>query len=182
MVRRAVSATALIASLVALTGCDGDRRDWSTAQFAPSLEPSWGVRETDGRLQIWTGSPCVGITQISLSHNMGGPKLVLKPIRPEGAAVEYLTLGGPYPGLAVAESWPDGLDWRSADQLVLQVDGKDVHFGSTTQVSDITAGSPGHPQDTYWFDGVGWMSPADVAAQDGKTFTAVCTPDPLPKS
>jgi hypothetical protein len=175
--RRCVAVIGAVGALIISSGCNGEQR-YDPPPGAPSLLPSWGARETDGKLQIWTGTPCVGITKLSLGHDMGGPDLVLTATGSQGANVEYLTLGGPYPGFRVTESWPAGTDWRSADQLVLQVDGKDVTFGATTEVSDIVKGSPEHSADTYWFDGVGWLNPSDVAAKDGKEFAAVCTPNP----
>ena len=177
MIRRRFAVAVAVAALVASSACDSEK-GYRPPPGAPSLLPSWGARETDGKLQIWTGTPCVGITKLTLGHDMGGPDLVLTAAASEGASVEHLTLGGPYPGFRVTESWPAGMDWRTADQLVLQVDGKDVTFGATTEVSDIVNGSPDHPADTFWFDGVGWLNPADVAAKDGKDFAAVCTPNP----
>jgi hypothetical protein len=168
---------AAVSVLLTLTACDDDNR-WSTAPGAPTLRPSWGARETDGQLKIWTGSPCTNITKFSLGYNMGGAELTLTAMRPEGAHVEHLTLGGPYPGFTVSESWPAGTDWHSAKELVLQVDGRSADFGAGTRVAEIVDGSPEHPVDTYWFQGVGWLNPSDVAAKDGKEFAAVCTPNP----
>lgn len=176
-IRPRMALLAAVGVLLTLTGCDDDK-GWDPPPGAPSLLPVWGARETDGKLKIWTGSPCTGITTISLGYNMGGSELRLMSVRPDGADVEYLTLGGPYPGFRVTESWPADTDWRRADQLVLQVDGKGVTFGSGSRVSEIVDGSPDHPPDTFWFDGVGWLTSADVAAKDGKDFAAVCTPNP----
>jgi hypothetical protein len=175
MMRRYV--VALAVAVLGLSGCN-DEHGYDPPPGAPSLLPVWGARETDGTLRISMGSPCTNVKTITVSHNMAGPRLILTSSRPEGASVEYLTVGGPYPGFTVTEQWPAGLDWRSADQLVLQVDGKGVTFGATTRVSDIVDGSPNHPADTYLFEGAGWLNPADVAAKDGKDFATVCTPNP----
>ncbi|MGA5463862.1 hypothetical protein [Mycobacterium sp. NPDC050041] len=177
MIRRWFAVAMAVAALVSSSACESEK-GYRPPPGAPSLLPVWGARETDGKLQIWTGAPCTGITTLSLGYNMGGPELRLASIRPEGADVEYLTLGGPYPGFTVTESWPADTDWRRADQLVLQVDGTGVNFGSGSRVSEIVDGSPDHPPDTYWFDGVGWLTPAGVAGRDGKDFAAVCTPNP----
>jgi hypothetical protein len=181
VIRRWAAVLVAIGVLVTMSGCRDDGR-WSTAPGAPSLQPTWGARVTDGLLQIWMGSPCLAVTRIVLGHNFGGPDLVLTANSPDGAAVERLTLGGPYPGFTVAEDWPSGLNWRSADQLVLQVDGEGVNFGASSNVAKIVDGSDDHPEDTYWFDGVGWLNPSEVAEQDGKTFAAVCTPNPAQDS
>ncbi|MGA5546325.1 hypothetical protein ACPCIR_31245 [Mycobacterium sp. NPDC051198] len=114
----------------------------------------------------------------------GGYELVLTATDPAGAEVEHLTLGGPYPaGLQVIQPWPSDTDWRLAGRLTLQVnafpiDAQPVDFRATTTVSDIVDGSPVHPEDTLWFDDVGWLDKAGVAERDGKTFTTACASDP----
>jgi hypothetical protein len=168
-----------VTTLVAATGCDSwGREGYDPPPGAPSLLPAWGARETNGQLRIWLGTPCSGITEIALTHGFAGPELVLVSTDPAGANVEHLTLGGPYPGLRAIAEWPAGTDWRSADQLLLQTDGVGAHFGASSKVSDIVAGSSSHAEDTYWFEGLGWLTPADVAAQNGKTFATFCTPNP----
>jgi hypothetical protein len=51
-------------------------------------------------------------------------------------------------------------------------------WGSHTNLATVIGESGQHPEDTYWFQDVGWLNPAQVAAQDGKTFLATCTADP----
>jgi hypothetical protein len=51
-------------------------------------------------------------------------------------------------------------------------------WATSTDLAEVIKGSRQHPADTYWFQDVGWLNPADVAAKDGKTFLATCTPDP----
>lgn len=174
--RRCLVAMAVAVVALSASGCE------TRAPFAPTLTTSWGARVTDGKLQIWTGAPCVAVKKISLSHDSEDAELVLTATDPAGADVEHLTLGGPYPaGLQVTRPWPQGVDWRTAKELTFQLDAfppgaKSVVFGAGTEVSEIIDGSPNHPADTYWFTGVGWLTPADVAAKDDKTFTSVCTP------
>ena len=38
--------------------------------------------------------------------------------------------------------------------------------------------SADHPDDTYWFQGVGWLNPDEVKKQDGKTFLRHVHPEP----
>ncbi len=172
---RTIAATAVVA-LVA--GCHwGD--DWSPeAPFAPSLRPAFGARVTDGQLRIWTGSQCVGVTRLALTFEPDRAQLVLTAPPDRPAAVEYLTLGEPYPGLAVSEPLPDGFDWRSADSVRISVYGGGDSWGSYANIANVVEESDQHPSDRYLFEGVGWLNAADVAAQDGKTFLATCTPDP----
>ncbi len=49
---------------------------------------------------------------------------------------------------------------------------------TTTELAEVIKGSAEHPDDTYWFQGVGWLNPAQVKKQDGKTFLATCTDSP----
>ena len=103
---------------------------------------------------------------------------------PQGksADVERLTLGGPYPGLEVTEPLPDGFDWRKQESVDFWVDSEPASWGSSVNIAEVLKGSAEHPDDTYWFQDVGWLNPAEVAAQDGKTFLATCTPDPAKAS
>ncbi|MCV7284326.1 hypothetical protein H7J87_03190 [Mycolicibacterium wolinskyi] len=165
----------------AVTACGGND-DWSpSAQFAPSLQPAFGARVTDGQLRIWTGSPCTGVTRLALTFNpdqADRADLVLTSPTNEGAHVEHLTLGGPYPGLEISEPLPDGFDWRSARSLRMVISASRDGWGSTSDLTQVVTGSTQHGTDAYWFQDIGWLTAADVAAQDGKTFLATCTSDP----
>lgn len=170
-----VVATAVFA-LVA--GCHGGDAWNPEAQVAPSLRPAFGARVTDGQLQIWTGSPCVGVTRLALTFEPDRTELVLTAPTERPATVEHVTLGGPYPGLKVSEPLPEGFDWRNTDSVRISVYGDGDSWGSYANIADVVEGSEQHPNDTYLFEGVGWLDAAEVAAQDGKTFLATCTPDP----
>ncbi|ORW79221.1 hypothetical protein AWC26_16650 [Mycobacterium shimoidei] len=171
MMRR-VGALLVLAALV--TGCDPLGK--------ASLDPAFGARVTDGKLRIWTGSRCVGVTDISISFEPGRAELKLSSRSETGVDVEYFTLGGPYPaGLEISKPLPDGFDWRAEKSMFLSPHGGSSHWGTSTDLAEVLKGSDQHPADTYWFQGVGWLSPADVAAKDGKRFLAVCTPDPAKK-
>jgi len=171
----AVAATVVVTLLAACQGEDNWRPD---APFAPSLRPAFGARVTDGRLHIWTGSRCVGVTRLALTFEPDRTELVLTAPPQRPATVEHLTIGGPYPGLEVSEPLPDGFDWRKAESLRLSVYGGVDGWGSYADITEVVEGSSDHPNDTYLFREVGWLSAADVAALDGKTFLATCTPDP----
>jgi len=174
-VSAALAATTVVAVLAACHGGD----DWSPdAQFAPSLRPAFGARVTDGRLHIWTGSRCVDVVRVMLTFEPDRSRLVLTAPRERPASVEHLTLGGPYPGLEVTEPLPDGFDWRNAESIRISVDGDTVSWGSSVTVADVVEDSGQHPRDSYYFERVGWLNADDVAAQDGRTFLATCTPDP----
>jgi hypothetical protein len=172
----------LVAVVVAVVaGCHGGN-DWHpNAPFAPSLRPAFGARVTDGKLQIWTGSRCTGVKRLALAFEPNRAELVLT--SEPGADVEHLTLGGQYPGMQVSHPLPDGFDWHNEESMRISIYGGPGGggLGSSTDLTEVIEGSEQHPVDTYWFQGVGWLDPADVAAKDGKTFLATCTPDPAKK-
>ena len=177
MIRPAVVAATVVVAL--LTACRAGDDGWHPeAPFASSLRPAFGARVTDGQLRIWTGSRCAAVTRLALTFEPVRAELVLTAPNEHPAAVEHLTLGGPYPGLDVSAPLPEDFDWHSADSLRISVYGGTDGWGSTADLAEVKARSADHPPDTYWFQGVGWLDPADVAAQDGTTFLATCTPDP----
>jgi hypothetical protein len=156
-----------------LTTCSPD------PEKRPPMPPAFGARVSDGAVRIWTGASCASTTGLTLVFDPSGAMLQMGGAR-EGASVdfEHFTVGEPYPGLKVTQPLPEGFDWRSQKTLVLSVDGQHSHAGLETDLTEVIKGSAGHPEDTYWFQDVGWLSPGDVAAKDGKTFLATCTPSP----
>jgi hypothetical protein len=167
---------AALIALLAVCGCDDDRAPW-----APSLQPAFGARATDGQLRIWTGSRCFGVTRLALAFDpdqTDRADLVLTSLDRGGADVERLVLGGPYPGLEVSKPLPEGFDWRGAKSVRITISGGSQGWGSSSTLAEVVRGSAEHADDTYWFQGVGWLDPAEVAAQDTKTFLATCTHDP----
>jgi hypothetical protein len=124
--------------------------------------------------------PCVGVTRLSLT-GPDGAELVLTAPHERPATIEHLTLGGPYPALEVAKPLPEGFDWRRTDSVRISVYGGVDSWGSYADIAEVVEDSPQHPNDTYLFQGVGWLNAADVAAQDGETFLATCTADPAKK-
>lgn len=171
----------LVLVVVLLAGCRTEQGWHPSAPFAPSLRPAFGARVTDGQLRIWTGSPCVG-TRFAFAFEPSRAELVLTSAVEKGAEVEYLPLGGPYPsGLVMSQSLPEGFDWRGQESMRISIYGGAYSYGgwgSTTDIAEVIQGSGQHPADTYWFQDVGWLNPAEVAAQDGKTFLATCSRDP----
>lgn len=74
---------------------------------------------------------------------------------------------------------PPGVDWRKADAVRINVDGVETGgWGTTTELTEVIKEFPGHPDDTYRFQSVGWLDPDEVAARNGKTFPTTCTRAP----
>ncbi len=151
--------------------------------FSPSLPQAYGARMTEGELHVWTGSRCTDTKKVVFSFDPQGIRFILESdnfIRTTnkkvGTDVEYMTLG-PNPGWTVIQPLPPGFDWRTAKSFRFLGAGLGEE---AVDIATIVEESAQHPPDTYWFQGIGWLSPADVAAKDGKTFLAACTPDPNP--
>ena len=179
---RVRAVVAVIVAIIALVpGCRSN--NWEqTAPFAPSLRPAFGVRVASGKLQFWLGTPCSAVTNVVITFDPfkdNEAELQLAPAPGFAPEVDRLVVGGPYPGLTVSTPLPAGFDWRSAKEVMLGVHTLGVDgWGSTSQLSEVVNGSAQHPDDSYWFQDVGWLNPAEVAAQNGKTFLTTCTPDP----
>ncbi len=170
-----------------LSGCHRSSDDasqgggWNpSAQFAPSLRPAFGARMTDGQLQIWTGSSCVGVTRLAITLDAGKANKAETVLTAGsgGATVERVTLGTAPQGLTVKDALPAGYDWSTASTAALSLYGPAATWGSSVDLAQVRSGSASHPANTYFFQGVGWLDAAQVAAQNGKTFLATCTLDP----
>lgn len=146
----------------------------------PSLPVGVGVRVTDGQLRFWTGTPCQRVDWVVVRFSPGpGGRLQL--VAPPGRAteVEYLTLDGPYPGgLTVKEPLADDFDWRTAKNVMLTVEPTDAPGGTPAELAEVISGSADHPEDTYYFQDIGWLNPEQVAAENGTSMLTICTKDP----
>lgn len=164
-----------------MTGCQRDFRGppddgWSpAAQFAPSLRPTFGARVTDGELWISLGPGCDRISKLTLRLDWDGPMLVLTGTR---AKLEHFPLLGPYPGLQVATALPPDVDWRKAQTIHLDVEGGPGGFPGQTPVAEVVEGSAGHPADTYFYQGMGWLTESEAADRDQRRYLAPCSKDP----
>lgn len=143
----------------------------------PTVPRSFGARVTNGRLAIWTGSRCPLTTEVILTFQPGQADLVLK-AQSAGRDFERLTVGEPSADFDTVHDLPRGFDWRTAQSLLLRVDADHAGWPTTTQLAEVFRGSPLYADDTYFFQGVGWLNPAEVAAKDGTFFLGTCTPDP----
>jgi hypothetical protein len=173
---------------MALVGCGPFRLDNPMETSVPSSK--FGIRLVDGDLKIWTGSPCEGVTEINLIFTAPpDDRTELQLYTPTagrgftpGVEVEYVSLGGPHPGLQVSKALPPDFDWRAANRLSIHVGGPPVARGADIDfppiVAEITEHSSEHSEDTFFFPGLGWLDPAEVAAGDGREFLTLCTPDP----
>ncbi|WP_410870897.1 hypothetical protein [Nocardia sp. A7] len=178
--RRRVACAALLVVAV-IAACD------STAQFAPSLPPAAGFRVDDGVLKLWTGTPCDGVTGMTLIFDSGTSESTEQvwtaPL--PGVLVERMDLlrtaggsatntGGP---LQLQQPLPADYDWTKADSLVFSVDGPKAN-GARLDVGQVLRESAQHPSESYLFGQRGWMNAADVQRENQKSFLTVCTPDP----
>ena len=175
-----VCAALLVASVA--TACDTEE-----APFAPSLPVAAGFRVDDGVLKLWTGTPCRGVTGVTLIFDSGTEKSTEQTWsapRP-GVALERMDLLSTAQGsspdsaepLQVEKPLPAGYDWTKADSIVFSVDGPRA-YGARVDVDQVLAESARHPSGSYLFGQVGWMDASDVQRENRKSFLTVCTPDP----
>jgi len=157
-------------------------RDWNRAPYGPILQPAFGARVTDGRLEIWPGPGCVGITRVGITFEPSNAQLVLNSSDKQGVDLDRFELGGPYPaGLQVSKPLPVGYDWRTSRSIRLSLDGGSSAWGTATDTAEVVKGSPNHADGTFWFQDVGWLNSDEVVARNGKTFLASCTHNPPKK-
>jgi hypothetical protein len=170
-----VAAGAALLLLLGGTGCSIVGDDPEVA----SLPPVFGARVTDGRLQLSTGTPCPDASRVIVNFNPGSDRLILEPEPGPSATVATLTIGGPYPGLSPTEDLPAGFDWQRTQEVLLTVDSEPAGAGSTpVRIADFADASVDHPPDSFYYPGVGWLGPEEVADRNGRSLLTVCTPDP----
>lgn len=176
---RVVCAALLMVAVTA--ACD------TKAQFAPSLPPAAGFRVDDGVLKLWTGTPCLGVTGLTLIFDVGTTQSTTQrwtAPRP-GVPVERTDLlrtnGGSLPdtgeGLQVQQPLPVGYDWTKAESITFYVDGPKSN-GGKVNVAQVLRESAQHPTESYLFGQQGWMDASDIQRENKKSFLTVCTPDP----
>jgi hypothetical protein len=176
---RVVCAALLVTSAAA--ACDTE------AQFAPSLPPAAGFRVDDGVLKLWTGTPCGGVTGVTLIFDSGtstSAQQVWSAPQP-GVSLERMdlltTVQGSSPDgaepLQVKKPLPTDYDWTKADSIVFSVDGPTA-YGARVDVDQVLSESAQHPSESYLFGQTGWLDASDVQRENKKSFLTVCTPDP----
>ncbi|WP_280391063.1 hypothetical protein [Nocardia brasiliensis] len=173
-------ACAVLLMAAATAACD------TRAQYEPSLPPAAGFRVDDGVLELWTGTPCPGVTALTLTFDSGTEKSteqVWTAPRP-GVLVEHMDLlssaGRPAPDtgpLQVRTPLPAGYDWTKAGSLHFAVDGP-PSYGARVDIDRLLRESAQHPSASYLFGGRGWMDAAAVQRENRKSFLTVCTSDP----
>jgi len=157
------------------------------AQYAPSLPPAAGFRVEDGVLKLWTGTPCHGVTGLTLIFDSGtqeSTEQVWTAPRP-GVLVEHMdllrTTGATPPDtlgpLQVQNPLPADYDWTKAGSIAFSVDGPKA-YGARVDVAQVLRESAQHPSGSYLFGQRGWMDASDVQRENQKSFMTVCTPDP----
>lgn len=165
---------------------EGDGREFMTSctpdpvRSKPTPE-QFGVRVTDGRLQMWAGRRCVDVYEVYTFFSREGqdpPQVKLELLGDGPTDFSMLTLGDPVPGLAVRTALPPGYDWRQAQRMTLGVRIDGVARGSNIETAEPFTRSDRYPADTFWFEGVGWLTPDQVARFDGSRFVDLCTTDP----
>lgn len=134
-----------------------------------------GVRVTDGTLRFWTGTPCPYDAGVIISFQPGQAETILQKKDHPREDVEYLTLDQPNPEFTVTHPLPRDFDWRTAKTVLFRlIDTNGLVWSKTTELATPIAESAQHPPDTYYFEGIGWLNPAEVAARDGTSMDTIC--------
>ena len=178
---RAACAALLVTAMASVTAaCDTE------AQFAPPLPPAAGFRVDDGVLKLWTGTPCLGVTGLTLIFDVGtGHSTEQRWTAPQpGVPVERMdllrTAGGSSPengaGLQVQKTLPVDYDWTKADSITFYVNGPKAN-GAKVDVARVLRESAEHPSGSYLFGQRGWLDATDVQRENQKSFLTVCTLD-----
>ncbi|MDA4086562.1 hypothetical protein MHAS_03743 [Mycolicibacterium hassiacum DSM 44199] len=178
---RLVGVAVCVVAALSLAGFSGCHRSNRLTFYKPSLPPVFGARVTDGKLQLWTGTPCERVHHVTILFSpFTGDRLQLETPPDRATTVEYLTLGGPYPGgLTVTEALREDFDWRTKEKILLSVEPTEGAGSDQIELATIIAESPDHPEDTYYFPGFGWLNREQVAEQNRKTLLTMCTKDPV---
>lgn len=145
-----------------------------------SQESVIGVRVTDGALQFWTGAPCPADDRVVVTFQPGQTETVLQ--KKGDLGIEHISLDRPDPEFTVSRPLPHDFDWRTAESVLLRlfstaqvrVHDPNLVWSKSTQLAVPIAESALHPPDTYYFEGIGWLNPADVAARDGSAMHTIC--------
>ena len=141
-----------------------------------------GVRVTDGTLRFWTGSRCPFDSGVILTFQPGQAETILRKTEHFSEDVEYLSLGGSDPEFTVTHPLPKDFDWRTAKSVLFRLVETDratnrsnqLVWSKTTQLAIPITESAQYPSDTYYFEGQGWLNPAEVAARDGTSMHTIC--------
>ena len=134
-----VACAALLVAAVTVA-CDTE------AQYAPSLPAAAGFRVDDGVLKLWTGTPCQGVTGLTLIFDSGtreSTEQVWTAPQP-GVLVERMDLlrtargsppdtAGP---LQVQKPLPADYDWTKAGSIAFSVDGPKA-YGARVDVAQV---------------------------------------------
>ncbi|MGM1062190.1 hypothetical protein [Saccharothrix sp. Mg75] len=176
--RRVACAVLLAMSVTAACG--------TKAPFEPSLPTATGFRVDGDVLKLWTGTPCNGVTGVTVTFDSGTTRSAEQAwsAPPPGVLLERMDLlrtsGEPPPDTAeplrVRKTLVEGYDWTKSDSINFSVDGPSA-YGARVDVGRVLDESARHPSDSYLFGGRGWMDAADVERENQKSFLTVCTPD-----
>jgi hypothetical protein len=171
---------ALVVTIVVVAAVTEDDDDWDPdAQFAPSLRPAFGARADGDALVFTTGAPCPAVRAMRVTFDPASDDRVVLDLAAD-APVD-LTTFDPTGGDAVlrpTDPVPEGFDWREHETATFVLTDPQVGYGSTVDLGAVVEGSPEHAADTFWFQDVGWLDPAQLAAEDGESFLSTCSPDP----
>ncbi len=146
-----------------VTGCQ--------LHWKPPPTRSFGVRITDGHLDIWTLSPCRDVQVMEFEMPSSE---YWESVDPAGTDVEYVRVGGPYSGFRLRQAARGEQDWSRAESIWFAVTIGGKSFGGRAPLTEAVEHSSQHPGNVYYVSNVGWLDPAEAAARNGKDFLGLC--------
>jgi hypothetical protein len=155
--------------LVLLTGCDlFHDRDWEKP-----LPAAVAVRAEGQRLEIWTGTPCDGVTRVDLVFDPGAVDPVVASYRSaRPRQVETVVVGRPLPGFTAETELPADFDWEAFDEVSIV-----VHAGDDRRSAKAELVRLGDDDGDYLVRGE-WLGTAEVAEGDGEDYGLLCSAEP----
>ena len=136
------------------------------------------VRAAGDQLEIWTGTPCEGVTEIELTLDPGrsDEKREAGYVATTPQTVERLRLGEPPQGFTVRDELPAATSWQEAERLSVTVtfaDGR--HHSAVAALDDPRISEAGEDR---WLLGDDVRTEAEVLAGVGDDDGLLCSPAP----
>jgi len=150
------------------------------AGSGPPLPVAWGVRANGDDLDFSFGSTCDPPFTVDVFFasygNLYGLNFMFSVDEPlAGFSMSALPAGS-----QIVRTLPEEFDWRKSPGIWVSLQFSDSSWSWSTGISgrdlDEVMASDQHPSDEYYFSGIGWSTPSEVAARDGVNLLTVCHP------
>lgn len=176
--RRWVVLAMVVVAIVlgALKACDS-----GSGGYVEPVPALIAARADGERLEIWTGTPCEGVTEIVLVLDPGAPDPLARVeyVAREPQALDRFDLGTPPEGFTARVPLPEGVSWRDAEDVSVTftlADGQRSAGVDLNALADAADSAETGPDDYLLGDQV--RTDDEVLEGDGDDYALVCSPDP----